>query len=195
MNYEDKIMALFHNGYLTTSKVVQNNIPKIYLTKLVKSNIIERVARGLYFNKKELDDEYLIIQNQSKYAIYSNMTALYFLGYSDRIPLKYDITVPNGYKSSLQKNDKINLFYTKKEYTELGIIIIKDSYGNNIKIYDLEKSICDIIKNKNKIDKELFNKAIRKYYYGKDKDTLKLYKYAKKMKIYDKVKNTFEVFT
>ena len=90
---------------------------------------------------------------------------------------------------------RIVRFYTKKEYTELGIIIIKDSYGNNIKIYDLEKSICDIIKNKNKIDKELFNKAIRKYYYGKDKDTLKLYKYAKKMKIYDKVKNTFEVFT
>lgn len=195
VNYEEKIISLFQNGYLKTSDVVKNGIPKIYLTKLVKSNMIDRVARGLYSNKKKLDDELLIIQNQSKYAIYSNMTSLYILGYSDRVPIQYDITVPHGYKGSLQKNKRINLFYVKKEYTDLGITIVKNAYGNYIKIYDLEKSICDIIKNKNRVDRELFNKAIRNYYYSKEKDTLKLYDYAKKMNIYDKVKKAFEVLT
>ncbi len=193
MNYEDKIMKLFNNGYLKTSIVVNNNIPRVYLTKLVKSGKIERVSRGLYTNKEEINDELLILQNKSKYAIYSNMTALYFLGYSNRLPIYYDITVPNGYKGSLQKNSKVNLYYTKKEYSNIGIITIKDNYNNDIRIYNLERTICDIIKNKNKLDRELFNKAIRDYYYSKDKDTLKLYDYAKKMHIYNKVRNTFEV--
>ena len=195
MKYEERIMNLFNNGYLKTSLVVKENIPKTYLTKLVKLGYIERVSRGLYTNKKEISDELLILQNKSKYAIYSNMTALYFLGFSNRLPIKYDITIPNGYKGTLQNNSKVNLYYIKKEYSNIGIITIKDNYNNDIRIYDLEKSICDIIRNKNRIDRELFNKAIRDYYYSKDKDTLKLYNYAKKMNIYNKVKNTFEVFS
>ena len=195
MKYEERIMNLFNNGYLKTSLVVKENIPKTYLTKLVKLGYIERVSRGLYTNKKEINDELLILQNKSKYAIYSNMTALYFLGFSNRLPIKYDITIPNGYKGTLQNNSKVNLYYIKKEYSNIGIITIKDNYNNDIRIYDLEKSICDIIRNKNRIDRELFNKAIRDYYYSKDKDTLKLYDYAKKMNIYNKVKSTFEVFS
>lgn len=195
MKYEEKIMNLFNNGYLKTEDVVKNNIPKVYLTKLVKKGLIKRILRGLYTNNDKLIDELVIIQNMSKYAIFSNMTALYFLGFSNRLPIIYDITVPNGYKGSLQNNKKINLYYGKRDITELGITTVIDNYGNKIKIYDLEKSICDIIKNKNKIDRELFNKAIRDYYYSKNKNTLKLYDYAKKMNIYDKVKKTFEVLT
>ena len=195
MKYEERIMNLFNNGYLKTSLVVKENIPKIYLTKLVKLGHIERVSRRLYTNKKEFNDELLILQNKSKYAIYSNMTALYFLGFSNRLPIKYDITVPNGYKGFLQNNSKVNLYYVKKEYSNIGIITIKDNYNNDVRIYDLEKSMCDIIKNKNRVDRELFNKAIRDYYYSKDKNPLKLYDYAKKMNIYNKVKSTFEVFS
>ena len=62
-----------------------------------------------------------------------------------------------------------------------------------LKVYDLEKTICDIIKNKKKIDGEIFNKAVREYFYSKKKNTLKLYEYAKKMNIYNKVRDTFEV--
>ena len=195
MNYEEQIMKLFNNGFLKTKDVVKNKIPKVYLTRLVRKGLITRAYRGIYINNEELIDDYAIIQNMSKYAIFSNMTALYFLGYSNRMPIKYDVTIPNGYKGSLQNNEKVNLYYSNKEFTKLGIISIKDNYGNNIKIYDLEKSICDIIKNKNRIDKELFNQTIRNYYYSKDKDTLKLYDYAKKMNIYNKVKSTFEVFS
>ena len=62
-------------------------------------------------------------------------------------------------------------------------------------MYDVERSICDIIKNKNKLDLELFNKAIRNYYYSKNKNIIRLYDYAEKLGIYEKVRNTFEVLT
>lgn len=193
MEYERKILNLFKNGYLTTKGVNDNNIPRTYLTKLIKENKIERVSRGVYIKKNELVDEFVILQSKSKNAIYSNTTALYLHGFSNRIPIKYDITINSGYNGSLQKEDNVNLFYTKKELLELGVINYKLNSGNIIRVYDLDKTICDIIKNKKKIDAEIFNKAIREYFYSKKKNTLKLYEYAKKMNIYNKVRDTFEV--
>ena len=194
MKYENKILKLFKNDYLTTKDVTDNNIPRTYLTKLMKKNKIERVSRGVYIKKNELVDEFVILQSKSKNAIYSNTTALYLHGFSNRIPIKYDITINSGYNGSLQKEDNVKLFYTKRELLELGVINYKLDSGNIIRVYDLDKTICDIIKNKKKIDAEIFNKAIREYFYSRKKNTLKLYEYAKKMNIYNKVGNTFEVF-
>ena len=193
MEYENKILNLFKDGYLSTNDVVNNNIPRTYLTKLVNDGKIERVSRGLYTKKNALIDEFVILQSKSKNAIYSNATALYLYGFSNRIPIKYDITINNGYNGSLQKTDNVNLFYIKKELLDLGVTNYKLESGNIIGVYDLDKTICDIIKNKKKIDAEIFNKAIREYFYSKKKNTLKLYEYAQKMNIYNKVRDTFEV--
>lgn len=193
MQYENKILNLFKNGYLSTKDVVSNNIPRTYLTKLIKEGKIERVSRGFYTKKNILIDEFIILQSKSKNAIYSNATALYLYGFSNRIPIKYDITINNGYNGSLQKDNNVNLFYTKKELLNLGVTTYKLESGNFIRVYDLDKTICDIIKNKKKIDAEIFNKAIREYFYSKNKNTLKLYEYAKKMNIYNKVRDIFEV--
>lgn len=193
MNYENKILNLFNNGFLRNKDLVDNNIPSVYLTRLVNNNVIERVSRGLYVRTNSLPDDLIILQNKSKNAIYSNMTALYLYGFSDRLPIKYDITVNSGYNGSLQEVDNVNLFYTKKELLNLGEIVYRLDSGNLIKVYDLERTICDVIKNKNRLDQELANKALRKYFYSKEKNTLKLYEYAKKMKIYKKVRSVFEI--
>ena len=193
MGYENKILNLFKNGYLTTKDVVNNNIPRTYLTKLVKEGKIERISRGVYAKKNVLVDEFVVLQSKSKNAIYSNTTALYLYGFSNRIPIKYDITINNGYNGTLQKDNNVNLFYTKKELLDLGVINYKLDSGTIIRVYDLDKTICDIIKNKKKMDVEIFNKAIREYFYSRKKNTLKLYEYAKKMNIYNKVRDTFEV--
>lgn len=193
MNYENKILNLFNNGFLRNKDLVDNNIPSVYLTRLVNNNVIERVSRGLYVRTNSLPDDLVILQNKSKNAIYSNLTALYLYGFSDRLPIKYDITVNSGYNGSLQEVDNVNLFYTKKELLNLGEIVYRLDSGNLIKVYDLERTICDVIKNKNRLDQELVNKALRKYFYSKEKNTLKLYEYAKKMKIYKKVRSAFEI--
>ena len=195
MEYEKRILKLFKNGYLSVKDINNNNIPRFYLTKLIKDNKIERISRGIYIKKNTIVDDFVILQSKSKNAIYSNMTALYLYGISNRIPIRYDITINNGYNGSLQNNNKVNLYYTKKELLNLGVIDYKLSPGNIIKVYDLDKTICDIIKNKKRIDIELYNKAIREYFYSKKKNTLKLYEYAKKMNIYNKVRSTFEVLT
>lgn len=196
MNKEKQLLNLFKsNPYLTTKDVEEAGISRRFLGFLVDKNKIIRLSRGVYSLPNELSDKYFIINSKSKSAVFSNLTALYFHGYSDRIPIKYDVTVKRDYKGSLQNDNNINLYYVKEEVHELGLSSTKTNFGNVVRVYDLERSICDIIKNKNKLDLELFNKAIRDYYYSNDKNTIKLYEYAKKLGVYDKVQKIFEVFT
>ena len=193
MKYKNEILKLFNNGYLTTKDVIEHNIPRIYLSRLIDEHIIERVSRGVYIKTNDIPDDMIILQNESKNAIYSHMTALYLYGLSNRIPIKYDITVNQGYNGTLQKENNVNLFYVKRDLLNLGLTTYMLDSGYEIKVYDLERTICDIIKNKNRLDQEVVNKAIREYFYSNNKNILKLYEYAKKLRIYDKVRNTFEV--
>ena len=193
MKYKNEILKLFKNGYLTTKDVIEHNIPRIYLSRLIDEHIIERVSRGVYIKTNDIPDDMVILQNKSKNATYSHMTALYLYGLSNRIPIKYDITVNQGYNGTLQKENNVNLFYIKKDLLNLGLTTYTLDSGYEIKVYDLERTICDIIKNKNRLDQEVVNKAIREYFYSNNKNVLKLYEYAKKLKIYNKVRNTFEV--
>lgn len=193
MKYKNEILKLFKNGYLTTKDVIEHNIPKIYLSRLIDEHIIERVSRGVYIKTNDIPDDMVILQNKSKNAIYSHMTALYLYGLSNRIPIKYDITVNQGYNGTLQKENNVNLFYIKRDLLNLGLTTYTLDSGYEIKVYDLERTICDIIKNKNRLDQEVVNKAIREYFYSNNKNVLKLYEYAKKLKVYNKVRNTFEV--
>lgn len=193
MKYKNEILKLFNNGYLTTKDVIEHNIPRIYLSRLIDEHIIERVSRGIYIKSNDIPDDMVVLQNKSKNAIYSHMTTLYLYGLSNRIPIKYDITVNQGYNGTLQRDNNVNLFYIKRNLLNLGLTTYMLDTGYEIKVYDLERTICDIIKNKNRLDQEVVNKAIRKYFYSNNKNVLKLYEYAKKLKIYDKVRNTFEV--
>ncbi len=191
--YKDKVLELFKNGYLSTKDVVDQGIPRIYLTNLVKKGVIVRLSRGLYIKKEYISNDFVVVQNRSKYAFFSNVSALYLHKIIDRIPIKYDVTVPSGYKGSLQSLPNVNLYYVKRELHSLGLTEVSIEDGSVVKTYDLERTICDVIKNRNNLDVELVNKAVRAYYYSNEKDVIKLYDYAKKLNIYSKVRSYFEV--
>lgn len=195
MNYIEKIKEILskNNGYITTKEAMDNNIPRVYLSKMVKNKKLIRINRGHYVSNSILIDDFYKIIKKSKNAVYSHNTALYLHNLSDRTPLKYDITVPSGYNGSLQKDIDVNLFYIKRDLLKLGLTTINSPLGQLINVYDVERTICDIIKNRNKIDKEVFSKALKYYSNLKQKDLSKLIKYAEKLGIKKKVMEYMEV--
>jgi len=195
MNNEEKILKLAqdNNGHITTKVVEENDIKRQFLSYLLKKGKLERLERGIYILPSEIEDIYFILQNKNKNLIFSHVTALRFHNLSDRIPHILDITVTKEYRGSLQKRENINLFRIKKEDINLGMIYVNSPYGNKIKTYDMERCICDIIKDKKYIELELFNKAIRGYHFRSDKNVFKLIDYAKRMGIEKEVLSTFEV--
>ena len=186
-------LAINNGGYVLASQIKEKSIPSIELTRLVKNNKLERVSKGYYTLKDTFADEYYIYQSKSKNSIYSFSTALYLHDLSDRTPLYYDISVPFGYNGSLLNDNNVKLHYVKKELFEIGLTMIKSPFGIDIKVYDLERTMCDIIKYKNKIDIEVFSVALKRYASNKNKDLNKLMKYAKLLKVGKKVREYMEV--
>lgn len=195
MNNYDKILKLVakNKGYVTTKEVVDNKIEKRFLTNMVKNKTLIRISRGYYGVSNYIEDEYYKIASKSKNVRFSLATALYLHNLSDRVPLIYNISLPYDYSGILQKDQNIIISFVKRELLDLGVMEMTSPFGMKIKVYDIERTICDIIKNKNKIDAEIFAKALKEYAISKNKDLRKLVKYARIMKIEKKVTDYMEV--
>ena len=181
----DKILQLTqeNNGYITTKEIVDNGLSKMALKRLCDNGLLKRVSTGYYSLPNMINDDYYKIIYKSKNAVFSYNTSLFLHELSDRTPLYFDVTVPRGYGGPLQNIDVVSLHYVDKNILNLGMEIIKSPFGMDIKCYDVERTICDIIKNKNNMDKEIYTKALKWYAEKKDKDMLKLAKYSKKLNI------------
>lgn len=193
-NYE-KILKIMKNngGYITSKELDSNNIDRYFLTKLMDRKQINRISRGYYGLVNYSTDEYYKIISMSEKAIFSMNTALYLHNLSDRAPLVFDVTVPYYYGGSLRKNKNVNLHFVKDSVLNLGKIEIISPFGMKIKVYDKERTICDIVKNRNNMDMEIFSKALKNYVKSSNKNLRKLMKYAKELKIEKKMKEYMEM--
>lgn len=194
-NYE-KILSIMrkNGGCITTKELNSNNINRYFLTKMIEKKQINRISRGYYGLANYNVDEYYKIISMSEKAVFSMNTALYLHNLSDRTPLIFDITVPYYYGGSLRKNKNVNLYFVNTSILDLGKIETISPFGMKIKVYDKERTLCDIVKNRNHMDIEIFSKAIKKYINSDDKNLNKLMKYAKKLKIENKIREYMEVF-
>lgn len=174
-----------NNGYIRTRDVTDKNISREYLSRLAKEGVIERVERGIYILKDVIPDELYIFQLRYNKTIFSHQTALYFHQKTELFPTRFDITCSREYNASKIKEH--NVFYVDKELLDLGMIEIKTNFGNTVKTYDLERTVCDIIRNDNRVNEEQLFKTLRNIINHASVDINKVSLYAKKLKCYDKV--------
>ena len=181
------------NGYITSKELDNYGIHRMYLNTMWKNGIVEKVGNGIYIDSSKIVDCYYVFCLSMPNTIFSHMTALYFHGLSIKAPDdKYDITIRNTYNSKHLVNHKV--FYVSDDIYELGLTEVDTPMGNKVKAYDMERCICDIIRSKNRMDLEQVKHSIREYIKRKDKDLIKLSKYADKMGIKKEVMDFMELF-
>ena len=182
-----------NNGYITSKELDMFDIHRMYLSIMQEKELIKKVATGIYIDTNKIEDNYYVFGLSMPNIIYSHMTALYFHGLSIEASTDvYDITVKRSYNSvHLRKH---NVFYVDNDIYELGLVEVETPIGNKVKAYDVERCICDIIRSKNRMDSEFIKYSIREYIKRKDKDLIKLSKYADKMGIKKEVMDFIEVF-
>ena len=190
MNKDNLINFLkSHNGYIATRELEQIGFSKMQIPKLIDEGMIRKVAHGLYIDNNLIEDEFYILQKRFSQIVFSYNTACYLLNLSDRAPYELDITTIKDNKV----RTKVNVHYVSKEKFDIGIIDITSPYGNPIKIYNAARCICDLLKNSNSIDMELYNKIINNYFKKKDKDLQTLEDYTKIFKVHKKFQHILEV--
>ena len=192
---QDKMREIIkqNNGIITAKEVSDNKIDSWYLTNLVKKGELERVVRGVYFDPNfDNYDELYFFQLQNKACIYSYQTALYLHRVTDRLPVVNEVTVKQCYNAWRIK-DSVIVHQVKKEWYELGKAEIKTDMGNIVCAYDMERTICDLVRDRKNQDPEIFSKAWNLYIKKDSKDIWKLRKYAKDFGIAKKIEEILEV--
>ncbi|RGB57561.1 abortive phage infection protein [Absiella sp. AM09-50] len=180
-------LLMKNNGILTTRECKKMNIPFIYISRMIKEKKLEKIDRGIYISNDGDLDDYYFFQNKYKKSIYSYQSALYLHKITDRIPYKIEVTMYKGYNPHSMKKNDIEIHFVDKKYFYLGLTEVETAYGNKVRVYDKERTICDLIKHRNDIDEEIFRKAIYMYLACNDKNLSNLYEYANIMKIQKKL--------
>ena len=179
-------------GIISTQEVFEENITRNTLNKFIKNGELTRFGRGLYTINSAWEDDFFSLQKKYRKGIYSHDTALYLLGYSDRTPSIYTMTFPKGYNSPSIKQENIKVVRVIPDNYDLGIIEIQSPSNNTIRIYNLERTLCDILRGKGS-DIQIINAAMKKYAISKEKNINLLMQYAEQLKVKDKILRYMEV--
>ena len=195
MDYMTELAAIAreHGGIIETKTAVAHGISKAMLSKLCRENKIHRVVQGQYILPDDLQDELLSISKRSVQVIFSHETALFLHGISDRTPFEHTITVPSDYTASAALRNECKLYYIKPELFDLGRTTLATPAGNEVPVYDLERTVCDMIRSRNKVGTETFLAALKLYAANPKKDLNRLHSYAKKLRVANVLRQYLEV--
>lgn len=195
MTNAERILEILkkNNGVITTSEVTASGISRGSLKHLVDTGVLERASRGVYQLADVWDDEMYHLQVRYKKGIFSGETALYLHDLTDRTPSRFQMTFPNGYNLTNVKKENIRCNRVIKKLYDMGVQEIKTPAGNIVRTYNMERTLCDILRTQSNTDIQIVSDAFKRYARRNDKNIPLLSKYAKELRVETKLRSYLEV--
>ncbi len=182
-----------NNGVLRTSDAEKQGISRTYFLEYIKKNEFEKVSKGIYIHPDTWEDKLYLMQLRYSQIIYSHETALYLLDMAEREPLGYTVTVRERYHSKSLLEQGVKVYSVKKELYSMGITEAQTPLGNIVKSYNAERTVCDMVRNRNNVDKQDLTEAIKGYVRRKERNIPLLLRYAKELRIEKIMRQYMEV--
>lgn len=197
MNSEN-IKQIFdnHDGIMRTGELHEYGIYHKLLNQLIHEGCIEKIRYGYYqWQDDHSFSEAAAIPKLFPDAILCMETALQYYGYTDRTPAAWCLAVDKDSTKSRFHIDypTVRPFYMEAKLLNIGVDTCKID-DISMKIYDRERVICDCLRQMNKMDAEIYNKAIQAYIQDPKKHIPNLMTYAKQLRVEKKVRTTIGVW-
>ena len=195
MTVNERLDLLFerNSGILKTAQVLENGISKSAFYAYAKQHGVKQAAHGVYVSPDAWTDAMYLLHLRCAQAVFSHESALFFHDLTDREPSPYSITVKTGYNPSSLQADGIKVYTIKKELHDMGIVTMNTPFGHPVLVYDMERTICDLIRSRSGIEVQTFQDALKQYAKRKDKDLRKLMRYAQMFHVEKLLRQYLEV--
>jgi len=185
-----------HDYVMTTAELTASKLYYADIKRLIDKGLIERVRRGYYhWIENSGESEVAIIKRLFPDAVLCMETALFYYGYSDRTPAEWHLAID---KNVSKLRTKIDYPFIRAYRTEPALLSLGETRGEinsiSVRIYDRDRCTCDVLRNMNKMDKEIFNKAIQGYVKDTKKNIPNLMEYAKVLRVQKRVKDLIGVW-
>lgn len=182
-----------NNNMITTSQVISMGFSRALLSNYVKEGLLERSRHGVYILPDSIHDDMYTMMLRSEKIIFSHDTALFLNGLSERTPFSHTVTIPSNTSLPNSLKEECSCFYIKPELYQIGVVCKTTTFGNEVRCYDAERTICDLLRSRNRMDEETVISAIKNYVIFRDKDLNRLAIYAEKLKVNKVLKKYMEV--
>jgi len=186
-------MAESGNGYVSASQATEAGIPRRKLTEAVRKGNLIQVARGLYALPETWEDPYLVAQHRFARGVFSDDTALFLHGMTDRAPFSLTMTFPRGYNATPARKAGVICRTCADDVLGLGIMELTTQHGNVVRVYDPERTLCDLVRGQRTVDSQVVIPAMQSYAKSPKRDVQKLVGYARSLGVERKIRNYLEV--
>jgi predicted transcriptional regulator of viral defense system len=181
----EKLIEKFNNNFgLLKSKEITGRSEWRTLNKMLNDHSASKVKRGLYrINEYAHDNSMIEISYFVSNGVFCMFSAWFFYGLTTTVPYENHIAVTQNRKIKLPEYPPIRLYYLSDKYYQLGIQQVNIN-NQPVKMYDLEKSVCDAVRFRNKVGMDITIEVVRNYVQRKkDRNFDKLIKYAGQLRI------------
>ena len=185
-----------HDGIMKSKEIVSNRIYDRFLRRLINEGYVEKIKHGYYqWQDENAFSEAITIAKLFPDAVLCMESALQYYGYTDRTPDSWCLAIDkHSTKSRFRINyPRVKPHYIPREQMELGVEEVQIE-GTNINIFNRERVIIDCLRRENKMDVEIFRKAIQAYIKDSEKNIPRLMEYAKRFRIEKKVREIIGVW-
>ena len=172
-----------HDGMLQTAQVIASGIVKPIFYEYVKEKNLQQVAHGIYVSEDAWVDAMFLLHLRCNQAVFSHESALFFHDLTDREPSKYSVTVRRGYSPTRLKAEGLSVYTMKPELFDVGLSSGQTPFGHTVPVYDMERTICDLLRSRSRIEIQTFQGALKAYARRKDKNLRALMQYAGMFKV------------
>jgi len=148
----------------------------------VAKGSVVRIRRGVFAMPAALANTMYDFDKIVPGGVLCNYSAWSYYGLTTQIPLSFCIAIEQKRKVRLPEYPPITLFYQSKEQLYLGRTRTNIS-GYEVSIFDIERSVCDALKNRNKIGMDVCAEIINTYLRRKDRNLNRLAEYAKTLRV------------
>lgn len=182
-----------NKGYFMTAEAVEMGISKTYVSEYIRKKGLERLARGVYITEDAWPDYLYVIHLRNKEAVFSHESALAMHGLMERESPGIMLTVNRAYNATHLRKEGCTVYTVKPELYGMGLTEGRTFYGNIVSVYDMDRTVCDVIKHKKKIEPQIYQTAIKEYMKSPKKNLLNLMRYAEALGVEETVRLYTEV--
>lgn len=182
-------LAERHEGILRAMDLTETGLSYKQIRRLLASGVLEKIGRGMYRFTQHPYDERLEIARRIPNGVFCLFSACFLHGLSDFVPSEQHLAIPKKARYVLPDYPPVKLYYWEEKAFTLGLTTF-DLGNSAVRIYDPEKTVCDICRMRGKIGLDILKEVLKNYLQRTDRNLAKLHDYARQLRV-EKVLNQY----
>lgn len=179
------------NGVFST-KDIHNRNEYLKTLRAEKRGELIRVRQGVYAEPSSVISTMIDVEKIVPNGVVCMYNAWSYYELTTTVPPAFCIAIEAKRKVRTSNIFPITLYYWKKENLEFGTVL-KEISGYQVRITDMERSVCDAIKYRNKIGLDLCAEIVKTYLNKPERNLAILSEYARKLRVSKVLDNYLEV--